>query len=212
MDSSTRRRRRGARIVVAGLGAALLLTGCGFNAQTLQPYTPAQGVNVDTGDVKVRNLVLVSDDEGRGIVSASLISSRADQLTGIQGTPIKDDGTPGAPLTVSGGEPVDLPANQLVVLTNPQPVLSVSSPDLEPGMIADLTLTFASGATTSLRAPVMGYDDPIYETISPAPASPTASPAASATAAPSPGATPTPGTTPAVPADGTPTPTPTATP
>ena len=60
--------------------ASLLLTGCGFNMQTLQQYTPAHGVNVDlqageaNRQLKVRNLLVVADESGKGVLSASIVS------------------------------------------------------------------------------------------------------------------------------------------
>lgn len=193
MDSSTRHRRRGAR-AVAGVGVALLLAGCGFNAQTLQPYTPAHGVNADADTIKVRNLLVVADEGGSGIVSASLLSTETDRLTAVSGRPIKADGTAGAPLTVTTGSQVALSPNQLLVLTAPTPVVTVTSPDLQPGLTAELALTFESGTTIQATAPVMSFDSPIYATVTPTPAAPSAS--AEPTATPPASAEPTPTTAP----------------
>jgi hypothetical protein len=69
------RRAAGALLgLLAGL-ALLATSGCGFDAQTLQPYTPAMGVNADVGadrGIHVRNLLIVSRERGQGFVSASL--------------------------------------------------------------------------------------------------------------------------------------------
>ncbi len=183
MHTSTLRR-RGAGVLAAGIGSVLLLTGCGFNAQTLQPYTPAEGVNAQVGTVKVRNLVLVSDASGKGYVSASLVSSANDTLVKVSGTPTLLNGSAGVPLTVSGGTPVPLSANKLAVLTEPTATLQVSSPDLKPGLLASVTLEFASGSHQTIQTPVLSVKDPIYATVSPAPA------ASSAPATATPGATP----------------------
>ncbi|WP_454227400.1 hypothetical protein [Propioniciclava flava] len=78
-------KRRAAHVMIAAAASALLLSGCGFNAQTLQPYTPAEGVNTQIGDVKVRNLVVVSDDEGHGYLSASLVSPKNTALVSVAG-------------------------------------------------------------------------------------------------------------------------------
>lgn len=170
MVSSTRRRRRAISTFVAGLGASLLLTGCGFNMQTLQQYTPAHGVNVDlqAGEakrlLKVRNLLVVSDDSGKGFLSASIVSPVADRLVSVEGVAHKVDNSAGAPLSVQGSS-VTLEPNQLAVLTDPEPVFTVSSPDLKPGLTVDLKLTFASGLEATAIAPVMSADDPIYESI-----------------------------------------------
>lgn len=199
MHSSTPRR-RGARVLIAAMGTALLLSGCGFGAQTLQPYTPAEGVNAQVGDVKVRNLVVISDDSGEGYVSASLVSPTNDTLVKVSGHPILLDGTPGTPLTVQGGTPVALTANRLAVLTEPTATLRVTSPDLQPGLIASVTLEFASGAHDAIQAPVLSPEDPVYSTVSAAPAATPTPTDAAATASPgataTPGATPTPTTTP----------------
>ncbi|MDO5534323.1 MAG: hypothetical protein Q4F65_06705 [Propionibacteriaceae bacterium] len=198
MDSSTRRRRRAATIVAAGIGASLLLTGCGFDMQTLQAYTPAHGVSIDvtagenSRQLKVRNLLIVADDQGEGILSASIVSPVDDELVRVEGAAHTMDNQVGSPLTVTGS-PVELTANRLAVLTDPTAAFTVSSPDLQPGLTVDLKLTFASGLEASAIAPVMSAEDPVYGAVSAAPsaaASPTASPAASPS--PSPTATPTP--------------------
>ncbi|QIK71711.1 hypothetical protein G7070_04765 [Propioniciclava coleopterorum] len=188
MQSSTPRR-RGARLLVAAVGSALLLSGCGFGAQTLQPYTPAEGVNAQVGTVKVRNLVVVSDEQGKGYLSASLVSSANDTLVKVSGHPILLDGNAGSSLVVTG-TPVALSANSLAVLTEPAATLQVSSSDLQPGLLAAITLEFASGAHETIQTPVLSPEDPVYATVSPAPAA-TATPPA-ATVSPAPGATPTP--------------------
>lgn len=194
MDSSTRRRRRGARAVIASLGAALVLSGCGFNAQTLQQYTPAHGVNVDVraGDsnqyLKVRNLLVASNADGEGILSASIVSPQGDELVSVEGMALKADNTVGSPLEFSDVS-VELTPNQMAVLTGPdaEPI-TVSGADLTPGLTADLTLTFASGLVARAVAPVTSFEDPIYATVSP---TPTPTPSV---------ASPAPETTPAMPA------------
>ena len=172
------------RVILGGVAATMLLTGCGFNAQTLQPYTPAHGVNVDAGPIKVRNLVLVSDGAGTNVVSASVLSPVDDRLTDIQVVPILAGGDSGTPLDVSTAAPIRLPANQLVVLTDPDPLVEASG-DLTPGLTARVTLGFASGAQADTIAPIQSFDNSIYSTLSPrpAPSTPTAEPA---TATPTP--------------------------
>ena len=101
-----RARGRGARALAA---AALSLTllgsaaGCGFDAQTLQPYTPADGTNLDVGadnQLKIRNLVVVSRTEGQGIISASVLSGADDTLTGVAVVPSPLSGSPGPAPTI----------------------------------------------------------------------------------------------------------------
>ena len=55
-------------------GALVSLTACGLDVQTMQPYTPAEGVQADVtpandpqAAVKIRNLLIVVRRTGRGI-------------------------------------------------------------------------------------------------------------------------------------------------
>ena len=71
-------RGRGLLALLAALGLVLVVGACGTDAQTLRPYTPAEGVNVDVGDpsqvksvVHVRNLLVIRQwmiTEGPGVV------------------------------------------------------------------------------------------------------------------------------------------------
>lgn len=84
--SAVRVRTLGAAVV---LGATLALSGCGFGAQTLQTYTPAHGVNVDDGGVKVRNLLVVADERGQGVLSGAFATDVDDTLTRVAGTALR---------------------------------------------------------------------------------------------------------------------------
>lgn len=159
-------------LVATLLGVALLalVTACGMNAQTLQPYTPAEGVNANVGPtgewVQIRNLMILSHSEGKGVINASLVSSETDALTGVSGQPYKLDGTPGEPLTATLPDPVGLTPGVLVVLTNRE-LITVDSPDLLLGGEADLTLTFSKVGEITLRVPVVDGSQPEYATITP---------------------------------------------
>nr|NLI51439.1 hypothetical protein [Propionibacterium sp.] len=154
--------------VAAALGASLILTGCGFDAQTLRTYTPAHGVNVDVNDIKVRNLLVIANSAGQGRLSASIVSPRADTLANVTGYATNQDGSQAAPLTITGATGLPLPPNKLVVLTGEgAPLVSVTSPALKPGLNVTLQLTFGSGGAKELRVPVMDAQDPIYRTAAP---------------------------------------------
>lgn len=171
------------------LGTALALSGCGLDAQTLKPYTPAHGVNVDDGSIKVRNLLVIADQQGRGVLSGSFASAADDSLASVTGTALNPDGTPAATLTVAGA-PVPLKRGGLAVLTSATTPIRLSSPSLKPGLLAHLQLTFGSGVSTEVTVPVLSVTDPIYTPAAPlltptAPApsaSPSTTPVASAPA------------------------------
>ncbi len=178
-------RSRTGLVALLALGL-LLVSGCGFGAQTLRPYTPAEGVNFDVGDltvpdsvVHVRNLLIISRAPGEGIISATMVGVGSDTLVGISVTPYRNDNSQGAPAQVQLPGGVPLNPNQLQVLTEQSPLLTVSNPGLVAGLTADVTLRFAKAGSYTARAPVMdGNQDP-YTSISPAPPAPAASASAS---------------------------------
>lgn len=150
------------------LGLVLTATACGMYVQTNRPYTPADGVNVDTGTVRVRNLMILAKGDGTGFLSSSLTSTMKDTLTGVSGNPIKPDGSLGPKFTATMPAPVPLTNGVLVVLTN-QPLITVTSPDLAPGLTAKMVLQFSQAGPLTINVPVVDANQPDYATISPSP-------------------------------------------
>ena len=74
-------------------------------------------------------------------------------------------GTTGKMVAEATGLPVQLSSNTLVVLTNAPVRIAVTSPDLKPGLLADVTLTFTKGGPVKLVAPVVSASEPEYESI-----------------------------------------------
>lgn len=140
---------------------ALALGGCGMDAQTLKPYTQSQGINAQAKDVIVRNLLLIADASGKGVLSATLIAPTNDTLATVTAIAQHPDGTDAGSLQVTG-TPVTLAPNQPVVLTGPPPAVKVSGTDLKPGLTAKVTLQFGSGATVTVVVPVAATTDPAY--------------------------------------------------
>jgi hypothetical protein len=168
-------RGRGLLALLAALGLMLVVGACGTDAQTLRPYTPAEGVNVDVGDpadaqnvVHVRNLLIISKAPGSGILSASLVTDGRDELTGVTGYAIKSDGSEGAPLKVTLSNTVSIANRAQIVLTDQTPI-EVTSADLAAGNTASLTLTFANAGAVTVVVPVVDGTEPQYASISPAP-------------------------------------------
>jgi hypothetical protein len=162
-------------LTLAVTGTAVLLTGmltsgCGFDAQTLQPYTQAMGVNADVGDdrsVKVRNLLIVSREDHQGFVSASILATKPDALTGVSGTVFQDADAPSAALTSNLRQPLVLTPAELVVLTE-RPVIQVTSPLLTPAALVELEMRFSQAGTLKILVPVYRNQGE-YETITPIP-------------------------------------------
>ena len=170
-------RNRAQRLLLAML-LALGLTGlaaCGFGAQTLRPYTQAEGVNFDVGDpsdltsvVHVRNLLLISKTPGEAVVSGAVSTNGRDQLTGLTGTPIKADGTDGAPFSATLTNTVSI-ANGTQVLLTDTPI-TVRSPDIQAGLTANVTVTFSNVGEYTAAVTIVDGNQPEYASITPAPA------------------------------------------
>ncbi len=140
--------------------AVLTLSGCSF--ATLTPYTPAVGVQTDQSGLKIRNLLIVADEAGKGVVSGDVLAADSDQLTGISGTALKADNTSAGSLTASPAS-LAIPAGVLVDLTTSS--FTVSSPALKPGLLADLTLTFGKAGAITLQVPVVDSTDPDFTSV-----------------------------------------------
>ena len=196
---SARRHRpaRTGRVRVAAAAAVLLamtpLAACGTNAQTMRPYTPAEGVNFDVGDmavpesvIHVRNLLVISRSPGTGIISGTMVTLGRDTLVGVSGVPYNVDSSKGTPFTATLPGPVLLTNNAQVVLTNQQPLVTFSgATGLTAGLDADVTLEFGKAGSVTTRTTVVDGNLSPYTGITPS-ASPSASASPSVTAAPSP--------------------------
>jgi len=128
-----------------------LLGACGFGYQTDQIYQPGVGVNNREGTVDVLAAVVVSSIEGEGTFVASLVNKDTendDSLVQVTG----DD------VDVTLTAPVEIPAGGLVNLADSGAV-SVTGETVAPGKWVRLTLTFESGQTTEVNAPVVPFKD-----------------------------------------------------
>ena len=164
--------RNGASLLVA-IGLLLFVGACGFNVQTNRPYTPAEGVNADVGDptnpndvVHVRNLAIICWAPGEGVVSGSIVTAGRDSLTAVTGTPIKADGSEGAPFTGTIPSTVTVVNGLQVVLTDQPPIL-VKSPDIMPGLDAIVTLQFENAGEVTMRAPIVDGNIGPYVSLKP---------------------------------------------
>jgi hypothetical protein len=157
------------------IGLLLVSAACGQDVQTNQPYTPAEGVNIDVGDpanpdkvVHVRNLLLISWAPGEAVLSGSVVTDDRDALTAVSGTPTKVDATEGAPFTATIPNTVSLANGHQVVLTDQEPI-TVKSPDLMAGLDAAVTLAFQNAGEVTLRVPVVDGNEAPYMSLKPTP-------------------------------------------
>ena len=83
-------------------------------------------------------------------------------------SPIKLDGSNGAPFTATLGQTVSFGNGAQIVLTD-RPLITVSSPDLVSGGSVNATLQFKNAGEVTLLIPVVDGSEPQYATISPSP-------------------------------------------
>jgi len=197
--------RRSLRLAAGALVLAVPLLGsCGFDKATDRVYTPAATTNDRDGDVDVLGAGIVSAQPGSGTFIASLSNNLVDKdftLTGVAGagdwTDLKFE-----PSELS----VDVPARGFVNLVDEDPITVTG--DLTPGQFAELTLTFDSGDTVTMRVPVLyacdtyaGLDASASEASGSASASATESASPTESSSPSATASATASATPAAPYD-----------
>lgn len=163
-------------VAVAGAGLLFTLSACGFDVQTLQPYTPSDGVNVDVapgpngqpdaGTVKVRDLMILAKSNTSGFLSATLVAQNNDSLTGVTGNVLNTNGGNGPALTFTVSNPIKVGGGKAVVLVDQAPV-TVSGSSLPAGQDADLTLTFANAGSQNVKVPIVDGSNEIYKTVQP---------------------------------------------
>ena len=172
--SGTRARTtRGLAAMLVALGLMGGSAACGFDIQTNRPYTPAQGINDNVGDppVQVRNLMVLSREDGVGYLSATITAADRDALVSVVGKPFKADGSDGAPFTVGLRNPVGLAPGANVILTQGS-LIALKSADLVVGLEAEVTLTFSTAGELERRVVIVDADEEPYATISPTPSAP----------------------------------------
>jgi hypothetical protein len=144
-----------ATMVAAAVLPAAAVGGCaaGFDAQTIQPYQAAEGTNAESGPVAVRNLLVLADAEGEGVVHAAIVNTGSDQdtLTGIE------PGRSEQGVKVTGMRTFPVPASGSLVLP-PETGKPVTLTGAEPGEMVELTLTFGAAAPLTVPVPVLAED------------------------------------------------------
>jgi hypothetical protein len=160
-----------ARLTLVSLSvvATVLLTGCGagFNATAVQPYAASDGVEANSGDIRVVNaLVVASPSITSGVISATIVNrgTRTDTLTGIS----SPDGTVhfSGPATLAPGVATALGAGT-------DPGATITGLTRLAGETITLHMTFRDAHPVTLHTVVVAAGGP-YASVTAAP-SPTAS-------------------------------------
>ena len=114
----------------ATLSIALAACGASFDAPTLQPYQAAEGTNADSGSLKVRNMLVLADADGKGELHSVIVNDGAEPTTPwssiAQAPPGTADGQAG------GDQPGEVKFSELKPLD-----LKAGTPTLVPPDTAD---------------------------------------------------------------------------
>ncbi len=153
-------------VPVAVVGASLAMSACQTQSpvQTEASYNPADGVPVDLGAVKLRDLVIISSGKGKpGVLVASMSNTgNSEQRIMFQGggsaTPVYASAPANSVEQLSGKSPVQLPSVpvapgdtlQMTVQTPTAPAVAVVVPVISPhGYYATITPSDSSGSSSS---------------------------------------------------------------
>jgi len=155
--------------VATVLVALLSACGAGFDATSTQTYAPSDGIQADSGDIRVLNALVVAREAGSdGAVSATVVNrgDRRDRLTGAT----SPDGT----VELSGTG--DLPAGgSLTFGTGGDATATLRGLARNPGETITLELMFARAAPVRLDTVVLAATGD-YAELAPAPATSPPSP------------------------------------
>jgi hypothetical protein len=172
-------RRTAAALVIVG---APVITGCGanFNAQTNEPYQPAEGVSSRDGDVYALNTLVVSDDQGNGTIVSALVNQQdaADELESVTAVDSADKPITAEPLAqpimlaaaTSDDQSVPSPGQSVQVGTDG--ALRLTGDNIVAGAFVTLTFTFKVGSPVTVEVPVVDQGT-VYSDIPVGPISPT---------------------------------------
>lgn len=147
-------------LVVAALAATAGLSACQVASPitTDQPYDPADGVSLDTDEVSVRDLLIISEGNGTpGVVVGYVVNTSAEPLT-VE-VALEDEGTrtplsPALEIAADSAGRLDGRAAEGEFV---DPVIAAQIPGL-PGGLVDVRITTSTGEATSTSVPVLPPD------------------------------------------------------
>ncbi len=165
-STSSRPGRRAVAPVAATVAAGLLLGGCSFTSRdvTLEPYAPSDGLQVDLGEVLVRNVLVVSEGDGApGVVSGALVNrGEEDAVVLVEVGPTIDevDVAAGATVFLSGYDSSFEGGDSVQVV--------VESVDPIAGGVIPITFSDPVADSATLEVPILLPEGPYAEITPPA--------------------------------------------
>lgn len=124
------------------------LSGCSLNAEveSLRPYSPSDGVQLDVEALKTRNIMFIRNESGNAVLIGSFVNSTMEEVMGSIQTTDADGNTVMFEFSVEPGGKFDLGYNG-------NPGLEVSVAEIAGGMRN--VFIAAGGDPVGLLVPVM---------------------------------------------------------
>ena len=156
------------RTALAGATVALSVTvaacGASFNAQTSKPYQAAEGTNGQSGDIAVRNLLILASEDGKGELHGAFVNKGQsdDKLVSIASAPA-DPNTQNTSteqagsVTITGLKATELKAGESYTIP-PAGGTAVAVTGGKPGQMLKVTITFAVAGPLTTSIPVLTTD------------------------------------------------------
>ncbi len=149
------------RRIGASLAALVLVTGLASGCTAgdwRYDIPPAAGVVEDAGPVKARNIMVLADDEGRGLLLGSLFTNKPVSLEGVAVAGEQMDGSYAEPVAVAMTGEIGI---QEALRFGGQDSI-IEGAKLEAGMLAAVQLQFSDGTSMTVETPVVSSEDPAY--------------------------------------------------
>ncbi len=149
------------RRIGASLAALVFITGLASGCTAgdwRYDIPPAAGVVEDAGPIKARNILLLADAEGKGLLMGSLFADERVELIGAAVAAQQPDGSYAEPVTVdiSGDvgvqEPLEFGGTDSVV----------EGANLQRGLLATVLLQFSDGTSMTIEPVVVSSDEDSY--------------------------------------------------
>jgi hypothetical protein len=164
--------RRPVAALVTIVGLTLAAAGCAsipIREQTQLGYTPADGVSTNAGEIAVRNVVLVAEEDGpvTTVIATFANSGPEDELVEVR----VGDRT----ATFESG-PVEIPADGYTQLGPDGERVDVFGADVQPGQFVDVEFVFRDAPRAEVQALVQRadgyYEGALDDAAEPTPTSP----------------------------------------
>lgn len=169
--STASARARTTRTTVAAVFAGLALVGCSVTNPMLTQldYNSSDGLDIEVGDVRGINLLVIAEAEGEpGVLVGALTNESSDDTTvGIRLVDAEGSPTDAVEVDLAGGATVSFAgASADGGRVQPEDVEFAEVP-AAPGAFIELELRVESGETASRRVPVLDNTLPPYDEVLP---------------------------------------------